>query len=261
MATDALDSLMNLRDFAEDLKICARCGFCKNVCPTFKFSEGFEASSPRGRLFFLHEYLAGREKMTPGWVDRLYRCTSCERCMEVCQTKIPLVPLWEAARARTVKLGLGPMPVHVQLRESLAKFYNPYGEPLSRQRDWMLPGMGPADKAEIFVFGGCTASYRVPAMLRTGVQILQKAGIPYVYRGGGSTAAAAPSCALVRWRRPCPSFVTTLNSSMHRAQLLWCRPAAAAPKRSGTTIPSGRKNWVCPGRSRSCTLVRSTPVC
>lgn len=192
MATDALDSLMNLRDFAEDLKICARCGFCKNVCPTFKFSEGFEASSPRGRLFFLHEYLAGREKMTPGWVDRLYRCTSCERCMEVCQTKIPLVPLWEAARARTVKLGLGPMPVHVQLRESLAKFYNPYGEPLSRQRDWMLPGMGPADKAEIFVFGGCTASYRVPAMLRTGVQILQKAGIPYVYRGGGGALLRQP---------------------------------------------------------------------
>ena len=36
-----LDELMNLPDFTEDLKICARCGFCKDVCPTFKFSDGF----------------------------------------------------------------------------------------------------------------------------------------------------------------------------------------------------------------------------
>ena len=48
---------MNLPDFTEDLKICARCGFCKDVCPTFKFSDGFESYSPRGRLYFLHEFL------------------------------------------------------------------------------------------------------------------------------------------------------------------------------------------------------------
>ena len=56
-----LDELMNLPDFTEDLKICARCGFCKDVCPTFKFSDGFESYSPRGRLYFLHEFLAGHE--------------------------------------------------------------------------------------------------------------------------------------------------------------------------------------------------------
>ena len=84
--------------------------------------------------------------MTPEWVDRLYRCTSCERCMEVCQTQIPLVPLWEAARARTVAMGLGPMPAHVRLRNAVAKYANPYGEPLEKQRGWMLPGMNPAGK-------------------------------------------------------------------------------------------------------------------
>lgn len=186
------ESMMNLGDFTEELKICARCGFCKNVCPTFKFSEGFECSSPRGRLYFLHEYLAGREAMTPEWTDRLYRCTSCERCMEVCQTKIPLVPLWEAARARLVNMGMGPMPAHVRLRDAVAKYANPYGEPLDGQRNWMLPGMVPAQKASLLVFGGCTASYRVPAMLRTGVQILQKAGIPYMYLGGSEYCCGSP---------------------------------------------------------------------
>ena len=186
------ESLMNIRDFTEDLKICARCGFCKNVCPTFKFSEGFECSSARGRLFFLHEFLRGREEMTPEWTDRLYRCTSCERCMEVCQTKIPLVPLWEAARAKCVAMGMAPLPVHKKLRDWLLEFNNPYGEPLEKQRNWMLPGMTPAPKADLLVFGGCTASYRVPAMLRTGIKILQKAGIPYMYMGGDEHCCGSP---------------------------------------------------------------------
>ncbi|MBQ7738900.1 MAG: (Fe-S)-binding protein [Desulfovibrionaceae bacterium] len=183
---------MNLDSFREDLKICARCGFCKNVCPTHKFSDGFEDTSPRGRLYFLAEYVQGKESLTPEWVDRLYRCTSRERCMEVCQTQIPLVPLWEAARARTVKMGLGPMPAHKRLRDAVKKFFNPYGEPLEKQRDWMLDGMQEAKSAEIFVFGGCTASYRVPNMLRTGIQILQKANIPYMYRGGEEYCCASP---------------------------------------------------------------------
>ena len=33
-----LDELMNLPDFTEDLKICARCGFCKDACT---FSTNF----------------------------------------------------------------------------------------------------------------------------------------------------------------------------------------------------------------------------
>lgn len=190
--TSTLDQLMNIRDFTEDLKICARCGFCKNVCPTFKFSDGFECNSPRGRLYFVQQFLKGKEEMSPEWVDRLYRCTSCERCMEVCQTEIPLVPLWEAARARTVELGLGPMPAHKRLKDSLVRFANPYGEPLSKQRDWMPEGLHPKDSAEILVFGGCTASYRVSAMLRTGVSILEKADIPYVYRGGEEHCCGSP---------------------------------------------------------------------
>jgi heterodisulfide reductase subunit D len=189
---DEQDSLMQLENFEEDLKICARCGFCKNVCPTYLYSDGFEAFSPRGRLHFLREYAAGREKMSASWVDRLYRCTSCERCMEVCQTSIPLVPLWEAARARAVREGKGPMPAHVRLRNAVAKTGNPYDEPLEKQRGWMQQEHKPAEHADMLVFGGCTASYRIPAMLRTGVSILQRQGIPYMYLGGKEHCCGSP---------------------------------------------------------------------
>lgn len=178
--------------YADDMEICARCGFCKNVCPTYKFSGGFEAFSPRARLHFLRDYVEGRAEMTPGWVDRLFRCTTCERCAEVCQTMIPLVDLWEAARARAVEECVGPMPAHVRIRGAVDTFGNAFGEPLDKARGWMLPGHKPAERADLLVFGGCTASYRIPAMLRTGVSILQRQGIPYMYLGGREVCCGSP---------------------------------------------------------------------
>ena len=57
-----LDELMNLPDFTEDLKICARCGFCKDVCPTFKFSDGFESYYPAAACTFSTNFSLGTRK-------------------------------------------------------------------------------------------------------------------------------------------------------------------------------------------------------
>ena len=184
--------LGNLAAYAEDIETCARCGFCKNVCPTYKFSGGFEAFSPRARLHFLRDYVEGKAEMTPGWVDRLFRCTTCERCAEVCQTMIPLVELWEAARARAVEEGVGPMPAHVRISAAVAKCGNAFGEPLEKARGWMLPEHRPAERADLLIFGGCTASYRISAMLRTGASILQRQGVPYMYLGGRELCCGSP---------------------------------------------------------------------
>ena len=184
--------LGNLAATADDVETCARCGYCKNVCPTYAFSDGFEAYSPRARLHFLREYAEGKAEMTAGWVDRLFRCTTCERCAAVCQTKIPLVEVWEAARARAVAEGVGPMPAHVRISAAVAAHGNAFGEVLEKARGWMLPEHKPAAQAELLIFGGCTASYRIPAMLRTGASILQRQNIPYMYLGGKELCCGSP---------------------------------------------------------------------
>lgn len=176
----------------EEVENCARCGFCKNVCPTYRHSDGYETYSPRARLYFLRDYVEGRAEMTQGWVDRLFRCTTCERCVDVCQTRIPLVKLWEAARARAVEEGVGPMPAHLRISDTVARCGNAFGDPPDKAREWMLPEHRPAEKAELLVFGGCTASYRVPDMLCTGVSILQRQEIPYMYLGGREVCCGSP---------------------------------------------------------------------
>jgi len=180
------------QELAYQMDTCARCGFCKAVCPTYPFGGGFETFSPRAKVHFLKDYLDGKADLTPEWVDRLYRCTTCERCQEVCQTSISLVTLWENLRAEAVAIGAGPMPVHKKLREFVDAFGNPYGEERSTQDRWMLPEHKPVEKAEILVFGGCTASYRMPSMLQTGVSILQLTDIPYAYAGGEEFCCASP---------------------------------------------------------------------
>jgi len=180
------------KDLAEAVATCARCGFCKVSCPTYPFGGGFETFSPRAKVYFLKDYFEGRDVLTPEWVDRLYRCTTCERCQAVCQTSIPLVGLWETMRAEIVAKGLGPMPAHKKLRALAVEHGNPYGESATRQSQWLLPEHRPVDGAEILVFGGCTASYRMPSMLQTGVTILTRLGIPYAYAGGQECCCASP---------------------------------------------------------------------
>jgi len=179
-------------ELAYAVNTCARCGFCKVACPTYPFGGGFEAFSPRAKVYFLKEYYEGRADLTPEWVDRLYRCTTCERCQSVCQTSIPLIHLWERVRAEIVAMGLGPMPAHKKLRDFALEWGNPYGESAAGQSQWLLPEHSPVEKAEILVFGGCTASYRMPSMLRTGVTILTRLGVPYAYAGGEEQCCASP---------------------------------------------------------------------
>jgi heterodisulfide reductase subunit D len=174
------------------VKTCARCGFCKVVCCTYPHGGGFEAYSPRAKIRFLKLLSEGKAELTPEWVDRLYRCTSCERCQEVCQCSIPLVELWEEARALTVDRDLGPMPAHKMLRSFAEVCGNPYNEPADQRTQWMLPHHAPSEEADTLVFAGCTAAYRMPMMLQIGATILKHQNIPYICAGGEEQCCASP---------------------------------------------------------------------
>jgi heterodisulfide reductase subunit D len=174
------------------VKTCAKCGFCKPVCATFPYGGGFESYSPRAKMNFLKEVVEGREEFTEEWVDRIYQCTTCERCVEVCQTDIPIVEVWEAARAEVVNRGKGPMPNQLMFRDNANKFNNPYGEPIEERGRWLQDHHNPSERAEILLFGGCTASYKMPPMLQSGASILQKVGLPYAYAGPNEACCGSP---------------------------------------------------------------------
>jgi len=168
-----------------DLYICAQCGYCVNICPTYEKTP-WESNSPRGKLYMLKalskshgvgNWLFGpRAKVTELFAKRVYDCTVCGHCKEVCPVKIDLPRLWKKLREGIVKVGLAPEAVE-KTRRSLLQSRNIFGMESSMRREWAdYSGVQikVKDRAEIVYFAGCVASYsgRVQGIAESTVAIL-----------------------------------------------------------------------------------------
>ncbi|MEI8022476.1 MAG: 4Fe-4S dicluster domain-containing protein, partial [Schlesneria sp.] len=70
------------------LASCVHCGFCLEVCPTYKLT-GDENNSPRGRLRLWREEAEGRLAYDP-WTDfYTSECVGCLACESACPANVP----------------------------------------------------------------------------------------------------------------------------------------------------------------------------
>ena len=92
---------------AEELDIeptvCARCGFCTFVCPAY-LETLWDSQSPRGKLYQLKSLIDKGEPIPPDFADRIFKCTLCGACQDICQTNIPLLRFWQLTRNEIGKL-------------------------------------------------------------------------------------------------------------------------------------------------------------
>ena len=58
---------------------CSQCGYCVDECDQF-YGRGWESQSPRGKWYWLREYMEGREEWNQKMVDTFLACTTCELC-------------------------------------------------------------------------------------------------------------------------------------------------------------------------------------
>ena len=56
---------------------CSQCGYCVDQCDQF-YGRGWESQSPRGKWYWLREYMEGREEWSQAMVDTILVCTTCE---------------------------------------------------------------------------------------------------------------------------------------------------------------------------------------
>ncbi|MGZ8822320.1 MAG: FAD-binding protein, partial [Aeromicrobium sp.] len=72
---------------------CSQCGYCVDQCDQF-YGRGWESQSPRGKWYWLREYMAGREKMTEEQVRTFVVSTTCELCNNRCSAAMPIESSW-----------------------------------------------------------------------------------------------------------------------------------------------------------------------
>lgn len=187
-------SIPKLQEFNVEIEpwVCAQCGNCRTVCPVFEHI-GWESASPRGKLFHIKQLLqqgaSKQELLDEEFVKRIFQCSLCVRCEEVCQTEISMLRLWQAVRADLGARGQWPKEIQA-IRDATLKDHNLYAVSNANRTFWammiedeVLPRVNKV--ADVAYFVGCVAAFtgRVATIPESTVAILNAADVDYTILG------------------------------------------------------------------------------
>jgi len=168
--------------------VCARCGFCTFVCPAYNDTL-WDSQSPRGKLYQLKELIDSKKPIPADFADRIFKCTLCGACQEICQTNIPLLRFWQLIRNEIGHLEEWPEIVKY-LDQSIESSMNIMDIDQADRNLWtdMVEDLveGHEQKqAEIAYFAGCNISFKgtLAHMGENTVKILDHLGLDYTTLG------------------------------------------------------------------------------
>jgi len=188
--------------------ICAQCGACRDVCPSFR-SLGWESSSPRGRMSVLKTLTTHRESVgspTAEQVETLCQCTLCGACGQACAAAIDTREVWLEARAALARKAKAPTGF-VHIAEAVRQTKNVAGVDNETRLDWaedsdeeMILACGNVEpgeiKAEVDVLYlvGCVASFypRAAEVALALTEVMQAAGVRFAVLGGQEWCCGFP---------------------------------------------------------------------
>ncbi|MGD0276677.1 MAG: (Fe-S)-binding protein [Syntrophales bacterium] len=179
--------------------ICARCGYCRDVCPVYKVI-GWESSAPRGKISIARELFAlkKQEQMEDEFVHRVSQCTLCGACGEACSTDIDLRRFWMELRERISKSGRAPkgykaILANLEANRNITTFNN--RERLDWAQDIDDPEqLEPRKGADICYFVGCVSSFfpQASEVALSVTEILRAAKIDFTTMGGDEWCCGFP---------------------------------------------------------------------
>jgi Fe-S oxidoreductase/FAD/FMN-containing dehydrogenase len=182
---------------------CSQCGYCIEECDQF-YGRGWESQSPRGKWYWLREYMKGREKWNQFMVDTILVCTTCELCNLRCSASLPIEPSWMKLRGQLInekkKMTFPPFEM---MAAALRKEGDIWAAYRKNRTDWFPPDLkekhGPAHRAKSVYFAGCTASYVEHDIAMASVRLLDEAGVDFTYLGEPENCCGTPVLVAGLW--------------------------------------------------------------
>jgi heterodisulfide reductase subunit D len=169
----------SVAEYRPTIMLCSWCADCVARCPVY-IEEGWESVTPRGKLLMIKGQLKGWHPMTEGAIKRLYSCTSCKLCSDICTTGFIDPPeIIRVARTELVRAGMAPLSEHKKMDSALQQSKNPYGKPHLERLSWLPKDITLKGKSENIYFAGCVSSYRYPHVAEAAVRVLNKAGFDF----------------------------------------------------------------------------------
>ncbi|HWP97798.1 MAG TPA: (Fe-S)-binding protein [Syntrophomonadaceae bacterium] len=179
--------------------ICARCGYCRDVCPIYKVL-GWESATPRGKISMAREIFSKNqgENLSEDFVKRVSQCTLCGACGTDCSTCINTRKLWLDLRKRIATMGKEPKAYdaikdNLLVNKNITTFSN--DDRLEWAQDLDDPeALEPRAGAEVCYFVGCVSSFfpqaaQIPLAV---AEILTEAEIDFITMGGEEWCCGFP---------------------------------------------------------------------
>ena len=182
---------------------CSQCGYCVDECDQF-YGRGWESQSPRGKWYWLREYLEGREEWDQFMIDSIISCTTCEICNNRCSASLPIEPSWLKLRGQLIqKEKRMTFPPFEMMAAALEKEGNIWAGYRADRSAWFPEDLkekhGPGHKAESVYFAGCTASYVEHDIGIASVRLLDAAGVDFTYIGEKESCCGTPVLMAGMW--------------------------------------------------------------
>jgi Fe-S oxidoreductase/FAD/FMN-containing dehydrogenase len=182
---------------------CSQCGYCVEECDQY-YGRGWESQSPRGKWYWLREYMEGREEWNQFMVDTFLVCTTCELCNIRCSTSLPIEPSWMKLRGLLIheekRMTFPPFEI---MAASLSKEGDIWAGYRKDRAGWfpedLIEKHGPSHRAEKVYFAGCTASYVEHDIAMASVRLLDSAHVDFTYLGTRESCCGTPMLVAGRW--------------------------------------------------------------
>ncbi len=182
---------------------CSQCGYCVDECDQF-YGRGWESQSPRGKWYWLREYIEGRADWDQNMVDTMLVCTTCEICNFRCSASLPIEPSWMKLRGKLVhenkEMTFPPFEMMSAALNSQGNIWAGYRK---NRSDWFPKELwdkhGPDKKSDMVYFAGCTASYVEHDIGAASVTLLDAAGVDFTYVGNAENCCGTPMLVAGKW--------------------------------------------------------------
>jgi len=182
---------------------CSQCGYCIDECDQF-YGRGWESQSPRGKWFWLREYMEGREEWNQFMVDSIIACTTCELCNLRCSAALPIESSWMKLRGQLIqeenRMTFPPFEMMAAAVEAEGNIWAGYR---TNRTDWFPEDLwerhGPEREAKMVYFAGCTASYVENDIGMASVRLLDAAGVDFTYLGKKENCCGTPMLVAGKW--------------------------------------------------------------
>ncbi|MBW2015242.1 MAG: 4Fe-4S dicluster domain-containing protein [Deltaproteobacteria bacterium] len=149
------------------LDACTRCGRCTEVCPAALAGEPF---SPRDFILWARQNISADRPLPIGEAglktdfteERIWHCTTCRACLEVCPIYVPTPDTLLEARSWSVENGGGMPPLLGRSLKTLYKYNNPWEATKKKRAAWAgdrnIPDISKGEEVPLCYFVGCTTA-------------------------------------------------------------------------------------------------------